>query len=202
MEDRETRGRIFSSIWAEGEEAESMEDGRIIELYWERDQRAIPETDGKYGRMLHGISWNLLRSREDAEECVNDTYLRAWEAIPPARPGALRNWLGQITRNLSLDRWKRLRAEKRGGGAEALLGELEDCLPGTAGRSVEDLELAECTSMSSGRPRRFPVRMAVKKPESGPNRALIWAWTVRLRRWGSQRRDPALPGPIVGVPRL
>ena len=55
-----------------------MEDGRIIELYWDRDQRAIPETAGKYGRMLHGIAWNLLRSREDAEECVNDTYLRAW----------------------------------------------------------------------------------------------------------------------------
>ena len=120
-----------------------MEDGQIIDLYWNRDQRAIPETDGKYGRTLHGIAWNLLRSREDAEECVNDTYLRAWEAIPPARPGALRAWLGRITRNLSLDRWKRRGAEKRGGGAEALLGELEDCLPGTAGRSVEDLELAE-----------------------------------------------------------
>lgn len=120
-----------------------MEDERIIDLYWNRDQRAIRETDGKYGRMLHSIAWNLLRSREDSEECVNDTYLRAWEAIPPARPGALRAWLGQITRNLSLDRWKSRRAEKRGGGAETLLGELEDCLPGPAGRGVEDLELAE-----------------------------------------------------------
>ena len=120
-----------------------MEDGRILELYWDRDQRAIPETAGKYGRMLHGIAWNLLHSREDAEECVNDTYLRAWEAIPPARPGSFRTWLGRITRNLSLDRWKSLRAEKRGGGAEALLGELQDCLPARPGRSVEDLELAE-----------------------------------------------------------
>ena len=123
-----------------------MEDGRIIELYWDRDQRGIPETAGKYGRMLHGIAWNLLRSREDAEECVNDTYLRAWEAIPPARPGAFRIWLGQITRNLSLDRWKSLRAEKRGGGAELLLGELEDCLPASGGgpeRELEDQELAE-----------------------------------------------------------
>ncbi len=120
-----------------------MEDGRIVQLYWDRDQRAIPETEGKYGKLLHSISWNLLHSREDAEECVNDTYLRAWEAIPPARPGAFRIWLGQITRNLSLDRWKSRRAEKRGGGAEALLGELEDCLPDQRGRSVEDLELAE-----------------------------------------------------------
>ena len=98
-----------------------MEDTQIIDLYWTRDQRAIQETEGKYGRLLHSIAWNLLRSREDAEECVNDTYLRAWEAIPPARPGAFRIWLGQITRNLSLDRWKSLRAEKRGGGAELLL---------------------------------------------------------------------------------
>lgn len=123
-----------------------MEDGQIIELYWNRDQRAIRETDGKYGRLLHSIAWNLLQSREDSEECVNDTYLRAWEAIPPARPGAFRTWLGRITRNLSLDRWKRRGAEKRGGGAEVLLGELEDCLPGTAGRSVEEQELAELLS--------------------------------------------------------
>ena len=117
-----------------------MEDGQIIDLYWNRDQRAIRETEGKYGKLLSGIAWNLLHSREDTEECVNDTYLRAWEAIPPARPGAFRIWLGQITRNLSLDRWKSRRAEKRGGGAEALLG---DGLPDQRGRSVEDLELAE-----------------------------------------------------------
>lgn len=125
-----------------------MEDGQIIELYWNRDQRAIRETDGKYGKLLHGIAWNLLRSREDSEECVNDTYLRVWEAIPPARPGAFRIWLGRITRNLSLDRWKSRRAEKRGGGAEVLLGELEDCLPAPAGtgRPVEDGELAELLS--------------------------------------------------------
>ena len=125
-----------------------MEDGRIIDLFWDRDQRAIQETDGKYGRLLRGIAWNLLRSREDSEECVNDTYLRAWEAIPPARPGAFRTWLGQITRNLSLDRWKRRQAEKRGGGAEILLGELEECLPASGGpeRALEDQELAETVS--------------------------------------------------------
>ena len=125
-----------------------MEDGQIMELYWNRDQRAIRETDGKYGKLLYGIAWNLLRSREDSEECVNDTYLRAWEAIPPTRPGVFRVWLGQITRNLSLDRWKSRRAEKRGGGAELLLGELEDCLPAPGGpeRTVEDQELAELLS--------------------------------------------------------
>ena len=125
-----------------------MEDGQIIGLYWDRDQRAIQETDGKYGRFLHRVAWNLLRSREDSEECVSDTYLRAWEAIPPTRPAAFRTWLGHVTRNLSLDRWKRIRAEKRGGGAELLLGELAECVPAAGGpeRTVEDQELAELLS--------------------------------------------------------
>ena len=122
-----------------------MEDGQIMELYWARDQRAIQETDGKYGKLLHRIAWNLLASREDAEECVSDTYLRAWNAIPPTRPAALRTWLGRITRNLSLDRWKRKQADRRGGGAEVLLGELEDCVPAPNDpeRAMEDQELAE-----------------------------------------------------------
>ncbi|MCI9121852.1 MAG: RNA polymerase sigma factor [Oscillibacter sp.] len=121
-----------------------MEDGQILDLYWRRDQQAIRETDGKYGKLLHGIAWNLLHSREDAEECVSDTYLRAWNAIPPARPGAFRTWLGRVTRNLSLDRWKSRQAEKRGGGTELLLGELAECLPAPGGpeRALEDQELA------------------------------------------------------------
>ena len=65
-----------------------MEDTEIIDLYWQRDQRAIDETHGKYGGFLAGIAWNILRSHSDAEECVNDTYLRTWNAIPPARPSA------------------------------------------------------------------------------------------------------------------
>ncbi len=126
-----------------------MDDGQIIDLYWNRDQRAVRETDGKYGKLLHSIAWNLLQSREDSEECVNDTYLRAWNTIPPTRPEAFRTWLGQITRNLSLDRWKNRKAEKRGGGAEILLGELEDCLPSQAGpeRVVEEQELAEALNI-------------------------------------------------------
>ncbi len=126
-----------------------MEDAEIIGLYWQRDQRAIDETHGKYGGFLTTIAWNILRSHGDAEECVNDTYLRAWNAIPPARPSAFRAWLGRIVRNLSLDRWKRDRAARRGGGEmEVLLGELDACVPAPRGveRTLEDQEIAALIS--------------------------------------------------------
>lgn len=126
-----------------------MEDGAIIDLYWRRDQRAVEETAGKYGSLLFSMAWNILRSRGDAEECVNDTYLRTWNAIPPARPTALRAWLGRIVRNLSLDRWKQTRTQKRGGGAmEVLLGELDECVPAPYGmeEQMEDREIAGLVS--------------------------------------------------------
>lgn len=126
-----------------------MEDSEIIDLYWVRDQRAIGETAGKYGAFLRTVAWNILRSHGDAEECVNDTYLRTWNAIPPARPGAFRAWLGRITRNLSLDRWKRDRAQRRGGDDfSLLLGELDVCLPDAdrAQRHLEDQEIADLIS--------------------------------------------------------
>lgn len=122
-----------------------MEDQEIIGLYWARDQRAVSETADKYGAFLNALARGILRSSGDAEECVNDTYLRAWNAIPPARPTAFRVWLSRITRNLSLDRWKLSAAAKRGGGeTELLLGELEDCVPAPHGveRQLEERELA------------------------------------------------------------
>ena len=126
-----------------------MEDAEIIDLYWARDQRAIDETHGKYGGFLTNIAWNILRSHGDAEECVNDTYLRTWNAIPPARPSAFRAWLGRIVRNLSLDRWKQNRTARRGGdGMEVLLGELDDCVPAPHGteKALEDQEIAALIS--------------------------------------------------------
>ena len=126
-----------------------MEDCDIIELYWQRDQGAIQETADKYGGYLWNITWNILRCHGDAEECVNDTYLRTWNAIPPARPSAFRAWLGRIARNLSLDRWKQLRTQKRGGDTtEILLGELDDCVPAPHGteKAMEDREIAALIS--------------------------------------------------------
>jgi len=118
-----------------------MDDTQIIDLYWDRDQGAITATAGKYGSFLHALSWNILRSHHDAEECVNDTYFRAWNAIPPERPSALRAWLGRITRNLSLDRWKGGRTQSRGAGMETLLGELDECIPDHRGpeQAAEEL---------------------------------------------------------------
>ena len=137
-----------------------MEDSAIIDLYWSRDQRAIEETAGKYGPFLESLVWNILRSRGDTEECVNDTYLRAWNAIPPARPAAFRAWLGRIARNLSLDRWKAARAQRRGGGAEVLLGELDDCVPALHGveKQLEDQEIA---ALISAFLRRLPAESRV-----------------------------------------
>lgn len=106
-----------------------MEDNRIIELYFSRSEDAIVETDRKYGGFCYSIAYNILFNREDSEESVSDTYLSAWNAIPPTRPGIFSSFLGKITRNLSLDRWRRRSAAKRGGGEVPLaLDELEDCI--------------------------------------------------------------------------
>jgi RNA polymerase sigma-70 factor (ECF subfamily) len=107
-----------------------MEDKQIVELYWERDERAIAESDAKYGRYCVQIAMNLLENAQDAEECVNDTYLRAWNAIPPSRPVKLGAFLGKITHNLSLDRYKAKKTAKRGNSLFLVsLDELSECVP-------------------------------------------------------------------------
>ena len=106
-----------------------MQDKEIIALYWARDQRAIPETSRRYGSYCAAIARNILASCEDAEECVNDTWLGAWNAMPPHRPSVLSTFLGRLTRNLAINRWRFLNTEKRGGGETALvLEELTDCV--------------------------------------------------------------------------
>ena len=108
-----------------------MEDQQIIELYWARDEDAIAQTHQKYGPWCRGIAMRILELREEAEECVSDTYLQAWNNIPPQRPNLFRAWLGRITRNLALTRYRKSHAEKRGGGQTALaLEELRECVSG------------------------------------------------------------------------
>ena len=131
-----------------------MEDGKIIDLYWARSQQAIAESEQKYGSYCHTIARRVLDREEDAEECVNDTWLRAWNAMPPQRPSILSAFFGKLTRNLSLDRWRRLRAAKRGGSqVEVALHELEDCLPDTH-RPDEELEAGETAAVISAFLRR------------------------------------------------
>ena len=108
-----------------------MEDNQIIKLYFERSEQAIQETDTKYGGYCYSIAYNILTNQEDAEESVSDTYLSAWNSMPPRRPPALASFLGKITRNISIDRWRKYRAFKRGGGQiEIALDELSECVGG------------------------------------------------------------------------
>ena len=125
-----------------------MDDHAIIELYHRREEQAIAESDKKYGALCRSIALRLLGLREDAEECVNDTWLAAWNKMPPDRPQALGPFLGRITRNLSISRWRRDRAQKRYEGMEVLLSELADCVPapGTVEESLERRQLARLIS--------------------------------------------------------
>ena len=121
-----------------------MDDRRIVDLYWARDEHAILESDKKYGRMLHSLSYSLLSSREDAEECVNDTYLDAWGAMPTARPEFLGAFLSKITRRISVDRFRAKHREKRG-DVDNLTAELSECISGgrTPSEEYDDKRISE-----------------------------------------------------------
>ena len=126
-----TNRAVFRSVWVKGPfgKEKIMDDRQIIELYWERSEDAISQTEQKYGRFCRSIAYNILYNIEDSEECVNDTYLKTWEEIPPKRPEKLQAFLGRITRNISLHRYDYKNAQKRGGGETALaLDELLDMI--------------------------------------------------------------------------
>lgn len=142
-----------------------MNDREIIELYWNRDERAIPATAEVYGAYCYAIAHNILALAQDAEECVNDTYLRAWNAIPPNRPRILSAFLGRITRNLALSRYHRDRAQKRGSGAlELVFEELAECVSGreTVEQTMDAQELTKALNefLAAERPknRRIFIR--------------------------------------------
>lgn len=123
-----------------------MEDKQIVDLFWERSESAISETQRKYGKYCYFIAHNILYNIEDSEECVNDTYMRAWNSMPQQRPSVLKTFLGKITRNLALNRYKALSANKRNSGQVPLaLDELQECIPGedNTANVVDDLALAE-----------------------------------------------------------
>ena len=121
-----------------------MEDTRIIELFFERDQQAIQELDTKYGKVCHKLSYNIVNNRYDAEECVNDAYLGAWNTIPPTKPQSLQAYICKIVRNISLKLLYRNEAAKRKSVCEVAMQEMEAYLPAqnTVEAEIEAKELA------------------------------------------------------------
>lgn len=123
-----------------------MEDAQIVSLYWDRDESAIRETETKYARYLTKIACNILNDVEDSRESVNDTYLAAWDSIPPHRPGILSAYLAKLTRRISIDRFRYRTRDKRMGSEYALsLEELGDCVCGgdTTQEAVNEKLLAD-----------------------------------------------------------
>lgn len=120
-----------------------MDDGRIVELYFKRSEKAVEESRNKYGKYCNIIADNILHSKEETEECVNDTWFKAWNSIPPAKPKKLALFLGKITRNIAIDRFRTITAEKRGcGEAELCIEELAECV-GEEDRIIEGLPLRD-----------------------------------------------------------
>jgi len=115
-----------------------MEDLQIVELYWNRDEEAVNETQKKYENYCFSIAYHILQNQEDCKEAVNDTYLAAWNSIPPHHPLNLSTYLGKIARRISLNKWRDKNADKRGGGQLVLsLDELEECIPDQKGISSQ-----------------------------------------------------------------
>ena len=130
-----------------------MEDEEILNLYRQRRPAALEETEAKYGRLCFAVANNILQSREDSEECVNDTWLHTWNAIPPETPKVFSAWLSRVTRNLAISRLRASRAVKRGGSTvPVVLEELSECIPGGTDpqRIAEQRELSEAVSRFLG----------------------------------------------------
>ena len=121
-----------------------IDDEKIIEMFFERSEQGIRELDNKYGKVCHNLSYNIVNSRQDAEECVNDAYLGVWNTIPPTRPNPLLSYIAKIVRNISLKSYWRKEADKRSGQYTIALQEIEGCIaaPKTVEDEIEARELA------------------------------------------------------------
>ena len=134
----------MKALLFEGKEDDELTDAEIVNLYWEREQSAIIQTATQYGNYCYSIASNILSNHEDSEECVSDTWHRAWDAIPPQRPNKLSLFLGKITRHLAFDKYRMNKAQKRGGSELTLvLDELDECIPSSSSveQVIEDEEL-------------------------------------------------------------
>lgn len=120
-----------------------MEDRQIIALYFQRSEDAIAMTESKYGRLLFSVAYNILYSEGDSEECVSDTYMRAWQTIPPTVPNRLSAFLAKITRNIALNRYRDGKRRGRNLTAELIFDEIAECVPDSSGDIAKDIELRE-----------------------------------------------------------
>ena len=123
-----------------------MNDSQIVNMYWERNEKAVEETQKKYGSFCYSVAYSILCNEEDAKESVNDTYLDAWNSIPPHKPSVLSAFLGKITRRISIDKWRNKNAARRGGGQITdTLDELAECIPDNNGieKQLEEKALNE-----------------------------------------------------------
>lgn len=121
-----------------------MDDKEIIGLYFARSEEALTETEKKYGPYCHSIAYHILENHDDSKECVNDAYLRVWNAIPPEKPVSLRAYLGKITRNLALGKYRAVHTKKRGGCVAVALEELREATPGLSpDEAVDRAELVQ-----------------------------------------------------------
>lgn len=121
-----------------------MDDKRIVELYFKRDEAAIKETSDKYGRLCFYIAKNILENQLDAEECVNDAYLRAWQSIPPTNPASLGAYISKITRNLAIDKYNKENAKKRNSSGDVCFEELEAVLYDKELSVEDEIMMKEC----------------------------------------------------------
>ena len=116
-----------------------MTDAQIVEMYWDRNEQAISVTAEKYGTYCYSVAYGILHNEEDSKESVNDTYMSAWNSMPPHKPNVLKTFLGKITRRLSIDKLKRKNAEKRGGEIAEVLDELSECIS-QSGDPIAEME--------------------------------------------------------------
>jgi len=140
-----------------------MDDNRIIDLYFKREERAIMETRTKYGKLLNHVAFSILHSQADSEECVDDAYMKAWQTMPPEKPSFLSAFLCKITRNLSINRYLQNKARHRMISTETVFEEIADCVPDTSGPISDDIAIRDAINGFLDSLAELPRKIFVKR---------------------------------------
>ena len=140
-----------------------MDDNRIIDLYFSREERAIEETRAKYGKLLHHVAFCILHSAYDSEECVDDTYMKAWQVMPPERPSFLSAFLCKITRNLSINRYLQNKSKFKMLSTEKVFDEIAECVPDVTAPISDDIALKDAINAFLASLAEIPRKIFVKR---------------------------------------